>query len=101
VRTYRLSRRAGRSLEEIAEYIGKLSGEPERGAAFVSRLRAQCEKLAALPGSIGRPRTDLAPDARSFVFGNYSIVFRYGADTIDILDVVHVRRDQASAGEES
>ncbi|MDO8359608.1 MAG: type II toxin-antitoxin system RelE/ParE family toxin [Devosia sp.] len=93
MKTYRLSRRAGRSLEDIASYIGKQSADPERGAAFVSRLRAQCEKLATLPGLIGRPRPDLGTETRSFVYGNYSIAFRYRPDTIDILDIVHVRRD--------
>jgi toxin ParE1/3/4 len=95
VRTYRLSRRASKSLIDIAHYIGREAADPERGLAFVSKLRAQCEKLAELPGEIGRPRRDLGPDMRSFVYGRYAIAFRYAGDTIDILDIVHVRRDRA------
>lgn len=96
MRTYRLSGRARRSLRDIASYISGQTREPERGAAFVARLRTQCEKLAALPGAIGRARPDLGQGVRGFVHGNYSIIFRYTADTIDILDVVHVRRDRVA-----
>lgn len=96
MRSYRLSRRADRSLQEIARYIARQASDIEQGVVFVSRLRAQCEKLAQLPGTIGRPRPDLGEDVRGFVYGNYSIVFRYGSDTIDILDIVHVRRDRAA-----
>ena len=94
MRRYRLTRVAGRALEDIARYIGEQSGDLERGAVFVAELRSQCEKLAALPGLIGRPRSDLGHDVRSFVHGNYVIVFRYRTDTIDIINVVHVRRDR-------
>ena len=97
MRHYRLTRAAGRALEDIGNYIGEQSGDPERGAVFVARLRAQCEKLAALPGSIGRPRPDLGAGVRRFVHDNYVIVFRYETDTIDILTVVHVRRDRPAA----
>jgi toxin ParE1/3/4 len=96
VRAYRLSGRADRSLEQIANYISEQSAETELGIAFTARLRAQCEKLATLPGTIGRPRPDLGFGVRSFIHGSYSIIFRYGPDTIDILDVVHVRRDRAA-----
>ena len=93
MRTMRLSRVAQRSLAETAGYIGSASGNDAIGAAFVSRLRAQCEKLAALPGIIGRPRPELGADVRSFAFRSYVILFRYGETTLDILDVVHAHRD--------
>ena len=93
---YRLSRTAGRALEEIARYVGEQSGDPDRGAAYVARLRERCESLATLPGQIGRPRPDLGPEVRSFIDGNYVILFRYSVDAIDILNVVHVRRDRQS-----
>ena len=99
MRRYRLTRVAGRALEDIANYIGERTGDLERGAVFVAKLRAQCEKLAMLPGAIGRPRPDLGPGVRSFVHENYVIVFRYETDTIDILNVVHVRRDRPATRE--
>jgi plasmid stabilization system protein ParE len=49
---------------------------------------------------ISRPREDIGPDIRGFVFGSYSILFRYGTDTVDILDVVHVRRDRGAVRKE-
>lgn len=99
MRRYRVSRAAARALEDIANYIGEQSGDLERGAAFVATLRAQCEKLATLPGLIGRSRPDLGAEARSFPYGSYIIVFRYGEDTIDILHVVHARRDRPATRE--
>lgn len=96
MRQYRLSQRASRSLQDIAGYIAHQTSDLEQGLGFVSRLRAKCEKLAELPGTIGRPRPDIGIDVRGFVFGSYSILFRYGEDTIDILDVVHVRRDRSA-----
>jgi toxin ParE1/3/4 len=100
MRRYRLSRRADHSLQAIASYIGRQASDLSQGLAFVSRLRAKCEALAMLPGAIGRPREDIGPNVRGFVFGNYSILFRYGDETIDILDVVHVRRDREATRRE-
>jgi toxin ParE1/3/4 len=61
-----------------------------------ARLRLQCEKIAELPGTIGRARPELGTDIRSFSFGNYLIIFRYGQDTLDIIEIVHARRDIAA-----
>jgi toxin ParE1/3/4 len=89
----RLSRVARRTLTEIAAYVADASESDSAGEAFVARLRAQCEKLAALPGTIGRPRPDIAEGVRSFAFRNYVILFRYRETTLDILNVVHGHRD--------
>ena len=92
MRTMRLSRVARRSLADIAQHIANAGEDDSAGEAFVSRLRAQCEKLATLPGTIGRPRPDIAEGVRSFAFRNHVILFRYRETTLDILNVVHAHR---------
>jgi toxin ParE1/3/4 len=93
VRRLRLSRAARDSLAGIAGYIASASASRELAEAFVSRLRAQCERLAALPGTIGRPRPELGDDLRSFPFRGFVIVFRYQTTTLDIVDILHGHQD--------
>ncbi|HZZ60566.1 MAG TPA: hypothetical protein VFE63_05255 [Roseiarcus sp.] len=47
--------------------------------AFVSDLRAQRHKLAALEAAVSRPRPQLRADIRSFPYKGYVIFFRYRA----------------------
>jgi plasmid stabilization system protein ParE len=56
-------------------YITDTSGSVAAGEAFVKKLRAQCHKLAAIEGTIGRARPELRPDIRSVPYKNYVIFF--------------------------
>lgn len=78
---------------DIARHVAELTGNGPRGVAFAHRLRAQCEKLAELPGTLGRPRPDLGPDLRSFPFGAWLIIFRYGDDRLEIARVLRAKRN--------
>ena len=69
-----------RDLAEIAAYIEAESASRETAEAFVQRLTDHCERIAKLPGLIGRPREELRAGYRSKTFGNYVIFFRYGDD---------------------
>jgi len=77
---------AEHDLVSILEYITRESGSVAIGAAFTDRLQAQCAKLAALPGALGRARPELRPDIRSSAFGNYVIFFRYTLEVVNILE---------------
>jgi plasmid stabilization system protein ParE len=46
------------NLIEIADYIESESGSIDLAERFVDRLLAKCEDLAALPGQIGRQRSE-------------------------------------------
>jgi toxin ParE1/3/4 len=59
----------------------------------VERLRAQCHKLAALPGTIGRARPQLRADIRSVPYKDYVIFFRYVADRFEIVNILEGHRD--------
>ncbi len=60
---------------------------------FVNRMRQQCGKLAALPGTLGRARPELRPDIRSFPFRGYVIFFRYGTETFEVVNILEGHRD--------
>jgi toxin ParE1/3/4 len=84
---------ARRDFADILEYITKQSGSLAIGQRFVGLLRLQCRKLASLPGTLGRPRSELRPDMRSFAFRGYVIFFRYEADTFEVVNVLEGHRD--------
>nr|WP_281261252.1 type II toxin-antitoxin system RelE/ParE family toxin [Bosea psychrotolerans] len=64
--------------------------------SFVSSLRIQCEKIATLPGTIGRTRSELRSDLRSFAFKGYVILFRYVEDTVEVVNILERHRDIAA-----
>jgi toxin ParE1/3/4 len=88
------SQRAQADLTAIVDYVAEITGDD--GAAYnaVQKLDAQCKKLAALPGVLGHPRDDLGEGLRTFPFGSYAIVFRYGSgDTLEVARIVSAKRD--------
>ena len=84
---------AERDLLSILEYITRESGSVAIGVAFTDRLQAQCAKLASLTGTLGRARPELRPEIRSSAFGNYVIFFRYGDDTLEVVNILEGHRD--------
>lgn len=78
---------ARRSLGDLLEYLTIEMGAEALASPIVRRLRDKCVKLAELPAILGRPRDDLAPGLRRFPFE------RYSEDRLEIIDIVHSRRD--------
>lgn len=60
--------------------------------AFVERLRQRWRLLALNPYS-GPGRDDVSPGLRHLVIGRYLTFYRVEADHIEILRVLHGRRD--------
>jgi plasmid stabilization system protein ParE len=83
-------------LKDIARYIGRASGNRTVGRRFAMALRAQCETLAGLPGTLGRKGPEIQPDLRSFPFNGYVIFFRYRDDVFEVVNIVDGRRDIAA-----
>jgi len=46
-----------------------------------------------LPGTLGRPRSELRPNLRSFAFRGYVIFFRYQNDTLEVVNILERHRD--------
>lgn len=84
---------AQRDLLAVLDYITRGSGNLAVGRAFVDRLQAHCEKLASLPGTMGRARPELLPDIRSSAYGSYVIFFRYRDNMLEIVKVLEGHRD--------
>jgi toxin ParE1/3/4 len=80
-------------LRSIARYVAMASQSRATAASFITRLRAHCTKLAALPGTLGQARPELHPEVRSTPFRGYVIFFRYCGSTLEIVNVLEGHRD--------
>jgi len=80
-------------LVNILDYITRESGNLIVGQRFVDALRLRCRELAALPGTLGRPRLELHPEIRSFPFKGYVILFRYVDDVFEVVSIIEGHRD--------
>ena len=91
-------KKARRDIVEIANFIGRKSGDRAAGKAFIDKITRFCEHLAQLPGLLGRPRPEFGRDYRSTTFGSHVIFLRYadkGAPRshLYIMHVLHGSRD--------
>lgn len=94
MRRFVLGLAAARDLNETLKYVAAQANDPRYGYAVADALLSQCEKLATLPGKIGRPRPELRGELRSFPFRGYVIFFRYPDDeTLEIVNVLSAKRD--------
>lgn len=84
---------ARQNLLEIALDIAERSGSREAGSAFVAKLEARCERLAALPGFLGTMRPELRHGIRSIVYNNYLIFFHYVGERIEVVNILPGRRN--------
>lgn len=84
---------ARRDFVALRDHLARESTSLAIAQRFVAGLRAQCSKLAALPGVLGRARPELGADIRSFPYRGYVIFFRYKAKAFTVLLVLHGNRD--------
>jgi toxin ParE1/3/4 len=85
--------RAEDDIAETWKFVAQTS--IEQADRLLVRLIEQCERLTSWPGT-GRPRPDLAPDARGVVAINHLILYRVESDCVVILRVIHAARDLAT-----
>jgi toxin ParE1/3/4 len=86
----RLSRLAEADLEQIGDYIAQ--DNPGAAAAFIMQIIETCTLLAGSP-KIGRDRSNLRPNTRSFPVGRYVVFFQMVPGGIEVLRVLHGARD--------
>ncbi|WP_313808065.1 type II toxin-antitoxin system RelE/ParE family toxin [Sphingobium sp.] len=84
---------ARNDLAGILRHIAVESGDLAVAQTFVEKLMARCEHLADLPGTLGTYRPELRPDIRSLTHQGYVIFFRYGEDSLEIVNVLNGRLD--------
>lgn len=86
--------RAQSDIFDIIDYTAETIGDGDLAFDVGERIYDQCEKLAGLPGRLGRSREGLGQGLRSFPFGSYVIIFKYiGDDTFEVARVLHAKRD--------
>lgn len=83
---YRIADSAEADMEDIWVYIAQHNADA--ADALIGKFRVRFASLAKTPG-IGRRRTDLRSDLRSFAVGNYVIFYREMEPTIEIVRVLH------------
>ena len=77
---------AEEDLESIAE------DNPSRAVTFVQELREKCRVLAEMPKS-APARPELGEDIRSRPAGNYVIYYRPVSGGVEIIRILHGRRE--------
>jgi toxin ParE1/3/4 len=91
--TFRLSRAARRDLLSITRTIA--SDNQEAADHFITSVTDYFRMLAKHPRA-GRRRDEFGPGLRSFPVGNYLIFYRIGEKAIEIMHVLHGKRDLGS-----
>ena len=93
-RRYKLAPEAARDLVEIWRYLKKESGQ-ETADRVESVIRSKFAYLAEFPGA-GHWRRDLtAAEVRFFTVYSYLIVYRPESRPLEIVSILHGRRDVA------
>lgn len=87
------TRVATRDLADILSYVADRAGDTKPALQFVQRIKAQCRRLAELPGALGRPRDDIRSGIRSFAYRGYVILFRYEDDSLRVISIIEGHRD--------
>ena len=87
---YRLLPQALVDLEAIGDYVA--AQNPNAAVRLVEVLQRRWELLTFHPWS-GAPRDDILPGIRHLVVGEYLTFYRIDHSTIEILRVLHGRRN--------
>jgi toxin ParE1/3/4 len=88
-----------RALLDLAEIWSYIAEDSLRNAdGFASRIDKTFRLLAGRPG-IGRIRSELYPDLRSFLVGKYVVFYLPLKNGIDVIRVLHEARDIETAFE--
>lgn len=86
-------------LTEIAEYVADAAGMAVAGAVVLG-IQETTNLLATTPGELGRRRSELGPGIRSFPRPPYVLFFRYTEKRLQVIRILHQRRDIETSYEE-
>ena len=84
------SKVAKADLREIWDYVSDDS--KFQADRLIEKFRSKLEHLARW-NTLGRPRSELALNCRSYPFGKYCFFFRPIDDGIEVIRVIHSARD--------
>lgn len=92
---FHVSLRAGRDLDDIADYSVEKWGIQQMESHMVM-LDERFQWLADNPG-LGQARPEIGQDMRAFVVGTHVIYYRGSRNAVEIVAVLHVARDVVKA----
>ena len=84
------SRRARQDLIDIWDHIA--ADNPDAADVLLDRIDEGCLGLAEHP-RLGPARDDIRPGLRYLIVGDYIILYRIVGEDVEIVRVVHGRRD--------
>ncbi len=90
-RRLRWTEQAVDQLGAIAEYVSRSS--PVYAEQLIQRIIERLEQVRAFPGSGGAVSETAAPEVRQVLEWPYRIIYRPHHDVIEVLAIVHGRRD--------
>jgi toxin ParE1/3/4 len=79
-------------LKAIARYVARESQSRDMAIRFLEKIESRCQLHATQP-QMGEARSDLGAAVRQFSVGNYLVFFRPIAGGIELLRVLHAKRD--------
>lgn len=92
MRSSAVKRLAAAEEDLIAIWLHIAQDSPNAADAMLDRIEARWQLLATQPHS-GPARPDIGDGVRHLVIGSYLTLYRVGAGQIEILRVLHGRRD--------
>ena len=84
------TRRARQDLIEIRDHVA--ADNPAAADALLDRIDDACSRLNEHP-RLGPARDDIRPGLRYLIVGDYVVLYRLLDDGVEIVRVVHGRRD--------
>lgn len=91
----RYRRRALLDLESIAIYLGEALGLPNVARQTIADIQKALERLCEFP-DLGKPHSDSSLEGqgyKTYVVGNYRIVYTHNASELVVWRIFHVRQD--------
>lgn len=87
----RFSPRARNDLDDIWLFIANDS--VMNADRFIERLVMRCRDTLSVAPNAGRRREELGLGLRSFVIENYVVFYQHRNNIVDILRIIHAKRD--------
>lgn len=90
---YVISLPASRDLQAIADYFAEVN--VAAGQRFLDEFDRRCQQIVSFPNS-GRSYSELRANLRGLPLEGYIILYQVITDQVDIVRVVHGKRDLRS-----
>ena len=87
---------ARRDLKQTARHLAEVSGSRAVALRWLDAIAERCQ-LYAVENELGEACPDLGAQVRRFSFGAYVVYYRPSSQGIELLRILHGRRDVSGA----